>query len=172
MVVPLLLVACSSSPEARGPGLGGDPFADQSVNGTVPQENGAGVPAGAVDCASISQQQLLAFGYGVQTLAQLDNQAAVDAVNEGTVSFSTEAFADSLLALRTLEGHGVDPYGDPADALDYYTEVNSAAENLLAYETPVPESEFSSYSATTGGASQVIAAQSPISASYNANCTG
>ncbi|WP_062210505.1 hypothetical protein [Demequina oxidasica] len=172
IAVPLLLTACSSTPESRGPGLGGDPFADQSPIDSAPDDNGAGVPAGEVDCGSISQQQLLTFGYGVQTLSQLNNQPTVDGVNEGSIAFSTEAFADAVAALRTLEGHGVDPYGDPTSSLDYYAEVNTEAENLLAYDTPVPEAEFTAYEKATGGASQIITEQESISASYNANCAG
>jgi len=168
LLAPLLLGACSSSPDTRGPGLGGDPFAEQNSS----KAPSAGVRAGDVDCASISQQQLLTFGYGVQTLAQLDNQGAVDAVNDGTMAFNPEAFADAVDALRTLDGHGVDPYGDPADALDYYDLVNTAAANLLAYDTPIPEGEFTSYGAVTGGPQQAIGEQSSISASYSANCTG
>jgi hypothetical protein len=123
-----------------------------------------------VDCASISQQSLLDFGYGVQTLAQLDNQASVDAVESGTMSFDPDAFGAALVELGTLSGHPVEPYGDPAEALEYYAAVNQAAMNLLAYDTPVPGAEFTAYTEVTGGASEVIAQQSPISASYNANC--
>lgn len=172
LVAPLLLGACSSSPEARGPGLGGDPFADQSPTDATAPDNTAGVPAGEVDCAAVSEQQLLTFGYGVQTLSQLDNQGTVDGVNEGSIAFSPEAFADAVAALHVLDGHGVDPYGDPAAALDYYDDVNTAAINLLAYDVPVPQAEFSAYAQVTGGSSEAIGAQSAISASYNANCTG
>jgi len=168
LVTPMLLVACAPSPEPGGPGLGGDPFADQGVSDNA--VTGTGVPEGEVDCAAMSQQSLLTFTYGIQTLAQLGSQEAVDSVNDGSVVFDPESFADSLLALHALDGFAEEPYGDPADSLDYYADVNAAAENLLAFGTPIPESEFTSYSKVTGGSAQVIAEQNSISASYNANC--
>lgn len=170
LAVPLLVVGCASSPQPGGPGLGGDPFAEQTGTTAEQEDNGAGVPAGDVDCAAISQQQAQTFSYGIQTLAKLNSQGTVDAINGGSIGFSTESFADALAALHALDGHAVDPYGDPAEALDYYETVNSAAANLLAYDTPVPEGEFSSYTSTTGGSSQIINEQASIGASYNAFC--
>ncbi|WP_430868088.1 hypothetical protein [Demequina aurantiaca] len=169
LVVPLLLAGCSSSPSARGPGMGGDPFADQSPVGN---STGAGVPDGVVDCAAISQQNLLDFSYGVQALSQLNDQAAVDAINDGSVPFDTDGFTDSLVQLHALDGYAESPYGDPIAALKYYEDVNAAASNLLAYGTPVPEGEFTAYTKLTGGSAQVLSEQAAIGASYNANCAG
>lgn len=170
LAVSLLVAGCASSPQPGGPGLGGDPFAEQSGNNAEPDDSGAGVPAGDVDCAAISQQQVQTFSYGVQTLSQLNSQGTVDSINEGSIAFSTESFADALAAMHALDGHAVDPYGDPAEALDYYETVNSAAANLLAYDTPVPEGEFSSYTSTTGGSTQIVNEQASIGASYNSFC--
>lgn len=176
LLMLVVVAGCASAPQSRGPGLGGDPLEDTqglgagAGSGTNSGAEGATPSPAAVDCGSITQQHLQAFSYGVQTLAQLDSQEAVDAVRQKRNNFDPEVFAAAIAALHALDGHAVSPYGDPALALAYYSDANAEAMNLLAYNTPIPAAEFTAFTKVTGGVSEVIAQQSPISASYNQNC--
>ncbi len=158
----LALAGCSAG---AGTGGGGSAAGDVSSAGSAAQGGGA-----SIDCTAMAGGAAETYSVGIQMLAQLRNQGAVDLVKEGTAVYDPDAMDAILTDLKGLAGHGVPGLGDPGPDVDFYLTANSKARAILATDGPVPQAMFDDLISFEGDIGTFIVRQASITAALSEAC--
>lgn len=161
LVASLALAGCAAT---------NTPGSTEGVNPTPAATVEVTLPVGNVDCSLLQDPQIQTDLLGIQVLAQLRSQDAVDTINDGVLTFDPVAFTSTLERLRVLSGHGVEGFGDPSEAVDFYEGASDIAAEILAVEGTVPQSMFDELIAYEGEVADFLYHQVAISAALDAVC--
>jgi len=151
------LAGCSSSATTAG-----STESSPATTATAAPANG-----GSADCSALTGKNASTFSLGIQFLAQLRGQDAVDLVKDGTALYDPDALA---AVLTSLKGLPAGPLGSPADDIDFYLQANAMAKQILAVDGPVPQSMFDDLIAFEGDVGPFIGRQASITSSYSDAC--
>jgi hypothetical protein len=159
----LALAGCSASASTGG----GSSSAANDVASAGSASQGGG---GSVDCAALAGGDAASYSVGIQLLAQLRSQSAVDVIKEGTLVYDPDAMEAILTNLKSLAGHGAEGFSDPGPDVDFFLTANSKARAILATDGPVPQSMFDDLASFEGDIGAFIMRQASISAALGEAC--
>jgi len=165
LALTLALGGCS------GGSSGGTAAGPPSGAAASPDVSPTAAADGAVDCASLSREDLASYLVYTQLIAQVRDQSTVQALRDHSFSdYTPEKFAAILTELQVLAGHPAAGFGDPADSLAYYTKANDLLAAILATSGDVPQAALDEYSAAIGDVGASISKQLPINAAISQYC--
>ena len=153
-----VLAGCSSSPTSS----------DAGSTTTAPSVTSAPAGGGSADCSTLTGSNATTFTIGIQLLAQLRTQDAVDLVKNGTANYDPDALG---AILDSLKGLPKGPLGDPGPDVDFYIQANDKAKAILANDGPVPQSMFDDLVAFEGDIGSFIGRQASITAAFSEACS-
>ena len=170
VAVGLLAVALSG---CSGGGSGSSSEISSAAHSAAASSPKTSVAAasGSVDCAGLTKEDLAAYLVDTQLMAQVRDQASVQALRDHSLGdYTPEKFAAILAKLQVLRGHPAAGFGDPAGSLDYYKQANDLLGQILATTGDVPQGLLDEYRSAVGDTSAVIAKQLPINAALSEYC--
>jgi hypothetical protein len=165
VTLALILTGSSSPASTSGDNQAGSSAAVTTAAVTTPASDGGG---GSVDCTALTGDAGATYTVGLQLLAQMRSQAAVDSMKSSGVTYDPDAMGTILTKLKSLAGHGV--LGDPGADVDFYLSANERARAILALDGPVPQAMFDDLSAFEGAIGAFLGRQVSISAAYSEAC--
>jgi hypothetical protein len=154
LLVGAMLAGCAGNDEPT------DASSDSAGAGTTAVAPSDGATTGAVDCGAIEGVKDT-FGFGVQTLAQLQTQDQYNLVKDGTLAFDVDEFDAALQALAPLAAIET-PLGSVTESLDFYAEANSLARENLAVDDPFAEAKGDDLLALNEDIGAFLGHQAPI----------
>lgn len=164
VTLALILAGCSSPATTTGANPAGSTPVVTSSTTTGAAKSGSG----GVDCTALSGEAGGTFLIGIQELAQLTTQDAVDSLKAGVLSYDPDAMSAILAKLKTLKNKSI--LGDPQVAVTTIGEANDKARAILAVSGPVPQSLFDDLKAIEIDPGTFLAQQTAIDVAYSSAC--
>ena len=147
----------ASSSDASSP-------ASSPGSASTPAATGGGQSAGPASgpCAALSKADLTKYLVYTQILAQVTDQASLDAIKAGTPGDFTPAKLDAILAKMSF----VQDQG--ASAVDFFLKADASLEKLLAGKPTV--AQIQAFVAQTGGVPGVLQQQLVLNQAIGTTC--
>jgi hypothetical protein len=150
----LVLAGCSGGPTP--------------TSGDAPEDVEPGGGSATIDCAAIDAGKVSEYGLYVQLLAQLTTPDQLSSFTN--IGYTPEKFDAALDNLEPVRSLGAGQFGDPAEALDFYRELNDTVAGLVAKGDAVTQADVDAYVEQAGGVENVIMKQLAINAPLSDAC--